>query len=652
MKPFRSTLFLLLAVAGLALFFWLTRDAKGTGEQERAKGKIFDFHGDDVTSLKLKGTDVAVSLEKKDGTWRIVEPVSSEAEREAVLSILGELEFLQPRRTITANQIPDGEKSLAEWGLAPGNGRVDFAGSSNGRAFSGTLLIGRKAAIDGLCYAKGTGPDAYLIATASRDALFKKLDDIRSHAVIHAPAAEVDQCGLRQKTPPQSDAPSEFQISRAKGAGEAAEWRVEKPLSAPASPARVTAWLGLLDALRVKQFISDDAADLSAYGLTAPAAQIWIRRQAPPSKAAPAKDEKNAPKPEPDTLLIGIPVPGVPGEVYAKRTGESGVFTLPAESVAKLLADLPAARDRKVLSFRAADAVAFRAELPKPSAPGALSIVEVKRQGETGWVFSEATTGGAAGKEADAAQVEGFLKGLSVMEAPLIIRDAASDLRPYGLANGDRALIRLVVTVKKGESTEDLVLSLGKIEKPLPPLPQTPVLYAVNSAQPFVYGLDIAFLTRFPREAWRWRSPLVLGSDLKEEAITSVTRVVPGRPPETVKRAGAVFLSDRDGGDGTLQQEKVKEFWSKLAHLATVHWIGAPIPAYGLGLAPDAVRITLSLGEGEKKVLILGAPVAAVPVGGRAAQIEGESDVFLISEADYALLSGSFATVPTPSSKE
>ena len=190
MKPFRSTLVLLLAVAGLTFFFWLTRNGKGTDEAEKAKGKLFDFQSEAVTTLKVRGADGAFSLERKggkDGEWRLTEPVQAEAEREAVLAILGELEFLQPRRTITADQIPDGDKSLAEWGLAPGNARIDFTGDG----FSGTLVVGRKAAIDGLYYARTNGKDAYLIAATSRDTLFKKLDDVRSRAVIHADALTI-----------------------------------------------------------------------------------------------------------------------------------------------------------------------------------------------------------------------------------------------------------------------------------------------------------------------------------------------------------------------------------------------------------------------------------------------------------------------------
>ncbi|HEY8967413.1 MAG TPA: DUF4340 domain-containing protein, partial [Candidatus Methylacidiphilales bacterium] len=236
MKPFRSTFLFLLAAAVLLVVLWATKNVQGTAEAEKAKGRLFDFSSDDVTSLKIKTGDGAVSLEKKDNVWRIVEPVKAEAEREAVLSLLGELEFLQPRRTIAASEIPDGEKSLAEWGLSPAAARIEFSGkTSAGKPFSEVLLVGRTAAVPGLSYAKKEGDkggDAYLIAASSRDAFFKKLDDLRTRSVIHADAATIDQVGLRQKGGTTPDAPSEFQISR--GKDPASDWHVDKPLSAPA----------------------------------------------------------------------------------------------------------------------------------------------------------------------------------------------------------------------------------------------------------------------------------------------------------------------------------------------------------------------------------------------------------------------------------
>jgi hypothetical protein len=603
MKNFRSALILGIVAALLAATLLLDRRNPGTAERDRENTVLFSVDPEKIEKLRITDAQGTCALERRDAAWRIVEPIETAADAGAVDGILRGLQSVVTRRVIPFSEVPRGAETLRQWGLDPGNSRIEFSGPD----FADTLIIGRKTAVNELVYARalrGAGRTAeapvYLISESSGVALDRKLADLRSHAVLAVGPAPVERFGLRVFA---AAAPVEYEVAR-----EGTAWKLQKPLAAPADARRVAAWLQRLGALQVKQFIADDAANLSTYGLSSPASQLTLT----PAGA------------KPETLLIGLPVPGAAGEVYAKRP-DNAVVTLDAAAVDRLLRDLPEVRDRRVLPFIPALATGLRIEID-PAKPGGKPTLVTVDQKDGNWTFAAPDTG-----LADGPKVVAFLQALSTLEAAEIVSDTATDLHPYGL---DHPIGRLTVTLANAGKDQDkdkdkekgeggtIALLFGRADKGR--------FYVKDSRTATVSLVDPSFLDQAPREAWVWLGPKVV--DLKPEQVASVAVALDGAPPFTLTRQGAGTVTDRAGA--TVDPAKAAALWDAVAHLRAARWLGAPQPAYGLAKPRGKVRV----GGNSSPLpftLLIGSPL---PAGGRSAQVEGQPAAFVLSDTDLAAL--------------
>ena len=113
------------------------------------------------------------------------------------------------------------------------------------------------------------------------------------------------------------------------------------PLVARASDTDVQTLLNKMLGLRAVDFTTDDASNLSPYGLTSPTATISVTIKS--GDTSPDEDM---------VLQVGGPVPNKPDQVYAQRLKSNSVFTLARSGVDELLRAVPNVRDRHVLPFR------------------------------------------------------------------------------------------------------------------------------------------------------------------------------------------------------------------------------------------------------------------------------------------------------------
>ena len=607
MKNFRSALILGIVAALLAGTLLLDRRNPGTTERDRENTVLFSVDPEKIEKLRITDAQGTFALERHDAAWRIVEPIETAADAGAVDGILRGLQSVVTRRVIPFSDVPRGAETLRQWGLDPGNSRIEFSGPG----FDDTLVIGRKTAVNDLVYARalrGAGRAAeapvYLISESSGTALDRKLADLRSHAVLRVGSAPVERFGMRVFA---AAAPVEYEVAR-----EGMAWKLQKPLAAPADARRVAAWLDRLGALQVRQFIADDAANLSTYGLSSPVSQLSLTHDGA----------------KPETLLIGLPVPGAAGEVYAKRP-DNAIVTLDAAAVDRLLRDLPEVRDRRVLPFTPAAAIGLRIEIDPAKPDGKPTLVAVTQK-DGNWAFEAPNTG-----LADPSKVGAFLQTLSTLEAAEIVSDTATDLHPYGL---DHPIGRLTVTLATADKEKEkgdggtIALLFGRADKGR--------FYVKDSRAATVSLVDPAFLDQAPREAWIWLGPKVV--DLKPEQIASVAVAIDAAPPFTITRQGADYVADRVGA--TVDPTKAAALWEAVAHLRAARWLGAPQPAYGLAKPRGKIRV----GGAAPFILLIGSPL---PAGGRAAQVEGQPAAFVLSDGDLAALTvPPFGTPAAPAS--
>lgn len=108
MKRTQLNMGLAAAVLGLAVAVWVSR------EQPEQLLPLTPFAESDLTSITIRHPDARdIRLEKQDGNWRLVEPVSAPTDALEINSLLG-LAKLEIKRSL-----PIGEVALAELGLDP-----------------------------------------------------------------------------------------------------------------------------------------------------------------------------------------------------------------------------------------------------------------------------------------------------------------------------------------------------------------------------------------------------------------------------------------------------------------------------------------------------------------------------------------------------
>ncbi|CAB4242977.1 conserved protein of unknown function [Methylacidimicrobium sp. AP8] len=587
MKAFRSGLFLLLIALGLFGYIALfDRGKQSTEERLRTEKQIFRFKSQDVSWLRIAGPDHSVTLEKKDNHWKIIAPIQAEADDAAVDRVLTELEFLESERTIPAKEA-GGSDARKQWGLASPSLTVEFRAGKESQG----ICVGRPTAVHDLLYARSeqdpNGP-VYLVNAAVVDRLRKTVDDLRNRVVFGFDSLFVERCGVVQQA---GNAPLSVEVVR-----HGTKWQLVKPLTARADPTKVDEWLSSLTTLRVRKFISDDGAALNAYGLASPSDQIWI------------EEKRETPKEE--RLLIGSPVPGDPGEVYAKKVSRSTVFTLPAETVKQLSRGfLGSVRDRHVLpSFSVAEVSRFQVEQNGKN-------LNFTKRGQD-WTVDGAGYKGIVDRE----RVEAFLRSLRSLETKSFVQDVPSDLHSLGLDH-PQGEVDLETVEAGGNAAGPVRLFLGRSEKD--------GTYVKNSLEPFVYQVDSAWLQDLPRDAWQWKGLEVVQiepKDVREVKLSFSTGSVTIRTGPD----GRVLLNGAEPEGAAAPQ--VKAAIDRVCRLRAVRWLGPVRPEFGLS-KPEAI---FTIQAARPAVIRVG---AVLPDGSRAAQVEGETLAFALGAAEFQGLS-------------
>ena len=326
-----SSTYVYLAIA-VGLFCYLTfvdKKLPGTKDIEQAETQVFQLNPDDVVALELNNLHGFFYFEKVDGHWEIRKPVNTPADGATVDGVINQIAFTQPQRLIQVDGSSDKDTaSLKEWGLIPPAERIVI----HTKTKQYILLVGRKMAINDSVYARASerkSEPVRIIPKSIKDLLEKDLSDFRSRNVFDFNVEDVTQVATRiADTPTTPGQQCEVDLKDGK-------WTLQLPLVARAADADVQALLGKILGERAVDFITDDASNLTTYGLTAPTATISVTMKAG----------------EPMVLQIGGPVPDKPDQVYAQRLKSSSVFTLNKGSVDDLLKALPNVRDRHVVPF-------------------------------------------------------------------------------------------------------------------------------------------------------------------------------------------------------------------------------------------------------------------------------------------------------------
>ena len=586
-----SSTYIYLAVA-LGLFCYLTfidKKIPGTKDREESATELFKINPDDVTGLEITNVHGVFIFQKIDGHWEIKKPVNTLADGATVDGVINQIAFAQPLRVIEIDGSSETDQAhMKDWGLLPVPAERVVIHTKDKQY---ELLVGRTVAISDSVYARASGrknEPVRIIPTAVKDVLQKDLSDFRSRSVFDFDPEKVTQVATHiadtSTTPGQQ---SEVDLKDGK-------WTLQLPLVARASDAGVHALLTGILAQRVVDFVTDDASNLSPYGLTSPAATVSVTLKTD----------------EPTVLEIGGPVPGKPGQVYAQRLKSNSVFTLTRSGVDEVLKAMPNVRDRHVFPFDPNKALGLTYSLGTKKA-------EVRARHAL-W-----NTVGADEGPADVGKIVDLLARLSQLETTPVLKDSATDLKPFGL---DKPQGKITIDSPEFKPGPTLSLLVGKAENKL--------LYVRNSAEPFIYTVPENALDFLPANNLALRDARAI--NLKRDQVRSMTITVGAGPSVDLTRSPGGTWSATNVKDRMVDSDKAETQASLFCQLQAQTWLGPVLPSYGL--AKPVLSIAVQADQPRPTVLHIGAPL---PDGSHAAQIEGDPTVFALADGDYGLLDAS-----------
>lgn len=412
MRGVKSLLVLVVVLAGLGAYIYFVESKKPEGGETSAGPKVFDVKPDAIDELTVKAANGdRTTLKKVNGAWQITAPVAAPAEEAEVSGIVTNLASLESGRTIDENP-----KDLSQFGLAQPRVEVAFktAGGKEQR-----LLVGDKTATQGDIYAKLPAGKKVFLISSSFDATFNRNTfDLRNKSVLTFDRDKVDRVEVQHGT-------AETSLVRA-----GADWKIEKPVQAPADFGTVEGLIGRLQSAQMKGITAQEAADLKTYGLDKPAATFTAVQGS--SRA---------------TLLLGGAAES--GTVYAKDASRPMIFTVESSLLDELKKPAGDLRRKDLFEFRPFNATALEIVRGKDT----LAFEKVKGQGkeaEEKWRQTKPTT-----RDVDSAAMETFLGKLSNLRAQSFV-----DAGP-GVKTGLESPVA-VVTVAFDEGKKNEKVSFGR----------------------------------------------------------------------------------------------------------------------------------------------------------------------------------------------
>lgn len=379
MRPARLAILAAAVVALGAYIYFSERHLPTTDELKERADKVFPtFEKDKAERILITNTHGQFELKKENDTWKLVKPVSDDANASAVTGLLSGIANLKADRTLAAKDV-----KLADYGLEKPRLEVTIESEGGKKA---VLKLGDELPL-GSTRAATTGGDAiYLVNKYLASDIDRDLTGWRSTDLATVMANDIASMTVRNGA------------ARVALAHAGNLWMLTEPISDLADRDRAEGLVGDLNAAKIKEFV-DVPGDLAALGLASPRVEVTIvrRDKKPPIQLAfgNERDEKGS------------------KQVACKRGDR--VFWVDDNAITHAVSPLDEWRSRKLVAFDTWNANALEID-----AAGAKASLERK-----GGLWQ------AAGKEVDSAAVSRRLQGLADLGVVAFDRP-----KPTGTAEG------------------------------------------------------------------------------------------------------------------------------------------------------------------------------------------------------------------------
>lgn len=309
-------LFALTVVAGVFVF---VIEPRLTSSRDRELGRDFvlNFNPGAVEELRIVTGDDVVELTRKSDGWRVGPRPKDRASIGLISEILTALANLRVLDRVEAAEF-EGKLELDDFGLDEAKSEIEIVGAGDEQR----LLFGKEAAGEGRVYVRlANSRELFVVSDELEKLVFRPAKDFRDPILMAIGPAEIDRFVLRA---------DKGEIELARGAR---GWEIVRPLRVGADDERVTAFLTPILGARISEFVADESDDLSAFGLSAPRAELIFY----------ANGEKR-----PLALRFGSEVKDGTG-VIVQSTARDSVYELPIAAWEQLRVTPMDLRDRRLL---------------------------------------------------------------------------------------------------------------------------------------------------------------------------------------------------------------------------------------------------------------------------------------------------------------
>jgi hypothetical protein len=249
MTPKRLLAFLTVFLVVAAAYFLLDWRDRQKEQAEQAAKRLYQVKETEISSLTLKKGPQVIRLEKKDGTWRLTEPVHDTADKEVVQSVLTTLAYL------TRNRELGEEKDFQPFGLDNPGLIVRFTVPGHEhQVLVGAPTPGRQ----GYYVLKDQNKNVMIISAADKESLDRPLTAWRDKTLLAFTPDKVKALKIRVDA---------HHVDLQKTSPDAWTWLGKEQIRVRAD--RVDSLLRRLDLARIKDFIIEfpGAKDLASCGL-------------------------------------------------------------------------------------------------------------------------------------------------------------------------------------------------------------------------------------------------------------------------------------------------------------------------------------------------------------------------------------------------
>ena len=519
----------------------------------------------EVSSIQVRPSDAGqaqleIRAERTNDVWRLTEPFPYPALAASIENLIAALEQLTPAIHISESEMKAHPQAEQEYGFASPQASIILNQRAGYRAH---LLIGARTNPGDQVYLQVVGVEgAYVVDADLLTHIPRSANDWRETTVVNLEGASFDRIAVTNgatalvKLVLQRDPTNRI-------------WRMAWPLQARADNSRIEDALQKLKNLRVHQFMSDDPkADLEPLGLAPPELELSI------SQGTNALA----------LLQFGKSPTNDAGQAYARRFGQSSIFTVGKELLAPWRAAMNDFRDPHLLDL--SDPVDSMEVIGQ-------DLFSLQRGTNETWQVLPDNTSADSGLVQDllgvltGAQIAGFVK--DVVNPP--------DLMGFGLATPVRRFILNTRTVNSSVlASNEVWFGFGTN--------QHDKVFAKRTDESSVYAINTNDFARLPTERWQLRERKLW--HFSEEDIAQVTVLQGGKKRQLVRRERYKW-SPAPGTQGVVEGLSTEETVRGLVQASAVAWVAkGDADRARFGFTDQGLRITLELKNGDKASIEFG----------------------------------------------